>query len=211
MVNLSEFDAVIFDFDGTLINSEPYHKKAHSKVLSLILNRGITLSDAQFSKYISKKDSEIFDMYQTDFNVEFDKEKMIATKAEIARGLLLDDNVKIYSYFFDLIKEKDKNNFYIVSNQDEKVLFPVLEKKKIKEYFAKIFCLSKMGVQKDYFYNNIKEFIPNANKVLVFEDDPKVLNYLLDYGFQVVAVKNQMNSEKINNNFENIINTISDV
>lgn len=211
MVDLSKFDAVIFDFDGTLINSEPYHKMAHSKVLSLILNREITLSDVQFSKYIGKKDSEIFDMYKTDFNVEFDKEKMIAKKAEIARDFLVDDNVKIYSYFFDLIKQKDKNNFYIVSNQDAKVLFSVLEKKKIKEHFAKIFCLSKMLVQKDYFYKNIKEFIPNANNVLVFEDDSKVLNYLLDYGFQVVAVKNQMNSEKINNNFENAIDTIRDI
>ena len=44
-MNLDNFDTLIFDFDGTLINSEPYHKVAHSKVLSMILNKEINLTE----------------------------------------------------------------------------------------------------------------------------------------------------------------------
>ena len=65
-MNLDNFDTLIFDFDGTLINSEPYHKVAHSKVLSMILNKEINLTDKQFERYVGKRDNEIFEMYKND-------------------------------------------------------------------------------------------------------------------------------------------------
>ena len=68
-MNFNKYDTFIFDFDGTLINSEPYHKIAHSKVLSLILNRKVELTDEDFSRYIGKNDNEIFEMYKKDFNI----------------------------------------------------------------------------------------------------------------------------------------------
>ena len=34
---LKDFEIYIFNFDGTLINSEPFHKKAHNLVLNEIL------------------------------------------------------------------------------------------------------------------------------------------------------------------------------
>ena len=53
---LKDFEIYIFDFDGTLINSEPFHKKAHNLVLNEILGKEIVLTDQMFSKYIGKSD-----------------------------------------------------------------------------------------------------------------------------------------------------------
>lgn len=46
---LKDFEIYIFDFDGTLINSEPFHKKAHNLVLNEILGKEIVLTDQMFS------------------------------------------------------------------------------------------------------------------------------------------------------------------
>lgn len=51
---LKDFEIYIFDFDGTLINSEPFHKKAHNLVLNEIFGKEIVLTDQMFSKYIGK-------------------------------------------------------------------------------------------------------------------------------------------------------------
>ena len=61
-----------------------------------------------------------------------------------------------------------------------------------------MFCLPKLSIKKDYFYQNIKDFIPKANNILVFEDDVKVLNFLKSIGYNVVAIKNEMNKQTIN-------------
>lgn len=207
-MNINNYDTLIFDFDGTLLDSEPYHKLAHSKILSLILNKKIELSNKDFERYIGKKDTEIFEMYKKDFHIEFDKEYMINKKVETARDLLLDDNVKIFDYFFDLAKHKGNKQFYIVSNQHENILFPVLKAKGIDCYFDKIFCLPKINVKKDYFYKNIKEFISNVENAVVFEDDIKVLQFLTSLGYSTIGIKNQMNKENIADNCDFVINTI---
>lgn len=206
-MDFNKFDTFIFDFDGTLLNSEPYHKLAHSKVLSLILNKEIKFTDKDFERYIGKRDTEIFEMYKADFNVDFNKEEMINKKVQIATDLLSNEKVKIFSYFFDLTKLKGKK-MYIVSNQHENVLFPVLKNKNIMKYFDDIFCLPKMDIKKENFYKNIKKYIPNYNNIIVFEDDVKVLKYLKEIGYQIVAIKNEMNSDIMGDNFENTIKTI---
>lgn len=204
-MNFEDYDIFIFDFDGTLLNSEPYHKLAHSKVLSLILNKEISLSDEEFSRYIGKRDDEIFEMYKKDFNVDFDKDEMINKKVEIAEELLANDSVKIFNYFYDFIEKKGNKKFYVVSNQHDKILFSILKKKKIIHYFDNVFCLSKMNVKKKEFYTNIERYLQVSNKMLVFEDDVNVLNFLEDIGYTVIAVKSDMNFSKIGDKFENVI------
>lgn len=205
MMNFNDYDTFVFDFDGTLLNSEPYHKLAHSMVLTYILNRDIKLTDDEFSKYLGKSDNEIFEMYKIDFNVDFDKDKMINKKVEIAKKLLSSENVKVFDYFYDLMQEKGNKKFYIVSNQHENILFSILKKKNVISCFDDVFCLSKMKVKKKDFYNDISKYLPCSNKVIVFEDDVNVLKFLENIGFTVVAVKSDINCDKISNNFKNII------
>ena len=169
-----------------------------SVVLSEILNKEINLSNKDFERYIGKKDEEIYEMFKIDFNVDFNTKEMVDKKVETAKKLLLNENVEIYKYFYELLKQKDNKKFYIVSNQDENLLLSVLKHKNILKYFDDVFCLPKLSIKKDYFYQNIKDFIPKANNILVFEDDVKVLNFLKSIGYNVVAIKNEMNKQTIN-------------
>ena len=80
--------------------------------------------------------------------------------------MLCDENIKIYNYFFEIAKQKGDKKFYVASNHQEKGLFSVLEKKEIIDYFDNIFCLSKMNVQKEYFYKDIKILFQMQKKLL---------------------------------------------
>ena len=203
--SLKEFDTYIFDFDGTLINSEPYHKIAHGKILSLLLNKEINLTDEQYANYIGKTDKQIFSEYKRHFSLDFDAEKFAAKKAEMARDMLLSDEVKVFDYFYRLLAQKADSRYYIVSNAHAITLSALLDAKDIAKYFDEVFLLSEMGVGKEYFYANLKEFIPNAAKCVVFEDNATILNYLIGIGVSAVAVCNDYNYKDILGKFDNII------
>lgn len=195
---LKNFDVYLFDFDGTLLNSEPYHKKAHNLVLNEILGRKIEFSDEMFSKYLGKSDNQIYDEYKIDFGVEYDKEKMIAKKIKYSAELLSQDDVKIFDYFFELAKNKGNKKFYIVSNQDYDMLMEVLDKKGIKKYFDDIFSLPKVGVKKDYFLQNLKQYIDISNKkIVIFEDSNSVLELAKTLEIFAVGIETNINTGKL--------------
>lgn len=202
---MEKYDTIIFDFDGTLINSERYNKLAYCKVLSHIMGKEVTLTNRQYERYIGKKDVEIYEMFKKDFNIDFDTNAMVIWQAEIARDILIGNSIPIHDYFFEVARRKGNKHFYIVSNHNEIGLFPIVERKKIAGYFDKVFCLPIEKVSKDYFYKNIKQFIPDAKNVIVFEDSLEVLNSLTSMGYPVVAIEHDLNSSEIHGKFENII------
>lgn len=58
-INLSDFDAVIFDMDGTMIDNMRYHKKAW---MEYVKKHGMTITDEEFSQKISgNKNDKIFE------------------------------------------------------------------------------------------------------------------------------------------------------
>lgn len=194
MKQLENFDVYFFDFDGTLLNSEPYHQKAHNFVLNEILGKPINFTAQMFSRYIGKKDDDIFDMYKKDFGVEFDKRAMIAKKVEFSTELLCDKEVKIFDYFFELAKNKGDKKFYILTNQDYGLLTTVLKSKGIIKYFDDIFSLPKMGVSKKYFVENAKNYVDlNSKKVALFEDVNDNLILAKNNNMFAVGIENSMN------------------
>ena len=128
---LGDKKVFLFDFDGTLMDSEKYHKKAHSKVLSIILNKEFKMTDKIFSKYVGNTDDVIFDMYKKDFNIDFDKEKMITLKVSISKKFLMNKKAKIFKYFYKLRKKLPEKEFYIVTNQQKEFLVDILNDRRL--------------------------------------------------------------------------------
>ena len=127
---LKNFDIYMFDFDGTLIDTEPSHIKAHNAVLSELLNKPFEFITKEFVvKYGGKSDDEIYELYKKDFNLEYDSKKMIEKKMEYSSKFLEESGNKIFDYFFELVKMKNNKEFYIFSNSYSSVINKVLKRK----------------------------------------------------------------------------------
>lgn len=80
-ITLADFDAVIFDMDGTMINNMNYHKKAW---MEFAKRQGKNFSEAEFKENFSgKKNDKIFEMI---FNKELTHEE-IAEYTEEKEGI----------------------------------------------------------------------------------------------------------------------------
>lgn len=192
--------ALFFDFDGTLLNSEKYHQKAHSIVLSKILGRKIELTKNDFQRYIGKTDDIIFDMYKKDFDVEFDKEKMIQLKKEIAFNLLKDKRIKIFSYFYDIVKMYPDKKYYILSSQDEILLRGILKDKHIDKYFKNIYCMPTYKMSKKEFLLNLFNLTGyQYNESVMFEDVDSYLELGGKLGMFTVGIENDLNKNCLKN------------
>ncbi len=198
---LAQQDIIIFDFDGTLINSEPYHKEAHNIVLREYLgDSNFALTDNDFCRYIGKKDPEIFEMYKTDFNIDYDSKVAIAKKLDASKSLLLKDNVGIFDYFFEVAKIKKDKKFFIVSNQMQEFLLDIVKSKNIMQYFDKIFCLGSMKVSKHDFFANINNYINTTNlSVAMFEDNNDSLLWGKQNNFVTIGIESHFNRGKLTN------------
>lgn len=70
-IKFAEFDAAIFDMDGTMINNMEYHKKAWKEFAK---RHGLDLTDEEFKEKLSgKKNDQIFNMI---FNKELTTEEI---------------------------------------------------------------------------------------------------------------------------------------
>ncbi len=78
-------DAVIFDFDGVIIDSEPIHLRCFQQVLA---PEGVDMTaEAYYEKYIGYDDHDCFIIAGRDHGVEFD-EYRIREMVEVKTGLV---------------------------------------------------------------------------------------------------------------------------
>ena len=193
---LKDKDIFFFDFDGTLVETEELHMQAHLTILKKILGREAEITSQEFLKrYKGKQDDEIFEMYKKDFDVDFDKQKMIEEKIDIALNILRKAKLKVFDYFFEVLKIKKDKSFYILSNQTHKILFEMLKEKDIYKYFENIFCLPDLKVTKEFFLDNISNFLNlNNKKVVLFEDSNFALKKAKEKNILTIGVETEINA-----------------
>ena len=195
---LQEKQVFLFDFDGTLLNSEKYHMKAHSLVLSKILNKNYKMKVATFNNYVGNTDDIIFEQYKKDFNVDFNKKEMINLKVQTSKRLLKDKKVKIFKYFFELKKLFPKTKFYIVSNQEEDFIKDILSSKNILTDFEFIYSVPLLKIKKEEFLINVEKYLGiKSVQCAIFEDVDKYLNCAKNLGMLAIGIESKRNKKSL--------------
>ena len=183
----------IFDFDGTLIDSEPVHLKAAQQAYSFYA--GKTLAIEELIPFIGTTVKYTFEELKKT-RVEIDVEKMVNKKNEIS--LELTSKLDILPYFKEITKNFPNATYFIVSNQEYKNLESLVKQHNLDKIFKKFFSMTYLGLTKNYFYDNLEKFINHSkDNTIVFEDSQDVISKAKENNIFTVGILNSVNQNKL--------------
>ena len=180
----------IFDFDGTLADTERLHWVAHNQILKA--DYGIEVDHEHILSYLGKPEEVFLTEIEKDYNITIEnKEKYSKKRAKAALKLILSQSEP-----FDFIKEVLQGSFgirlYLVSAQNKAVAIKILKKWGLYCYFNEtnsFFCNEQFPVKSD-FYGKIMDILQTAspNEVVLFEDVNKYLAKGKENGFITIGI-----------------------
>ncbi len=214
------FEAVIFDFDGVILDSEPIHFEAYSHVLNEI---GLTISHPEYmGKYIGLSDKEIFPKLLKNkglnaslSEIELFIERKIAFYTEI-----LNDKVDL-----PLISDADLYINFLLNSKKSLAICSGASTKKINSALVKL----NGGKLMPYFHtiitaDNVQNGKPSPEgyllaaerlkvppfKCVVIEDSPHGVNAAKKAGMFVIALLTTHNRDQLRQ-ADKIVNGFSDL
>ena len=167
---ISKIKAVIFDLDGTLINSIDYHHQAYIKALK---NTGVELTKNDFIKLLGIPAKELLELVlqkhcKAHLLTKIYNKKYKYADAHPEKVLLNNNAIKI-------LKWLKKNNIKIAlaTSSSKSFTNKILKHHNIKNYFDVILTwedIKKPKPNPDIFINAAKKLGINKNQCILIED-----------------------------------------
>jgi beta-phosphoglucomutase len=208
---LQKYHAVIFDMDGVIADTNPYHRKAWEKFAE---KYGLSITDADLKNNIYGRTNEV--IFKFLFNKELPMEevnKLSEEKETIFRSIYKDNvkPVKGLHKFLKKLKERNLKTAVATSAPKENVDF-VLSELNIKSYFDVVMEPSKVKKSKPEpeIYLKAAELLSvNPVNCLVFEDSIPGISAALSAGMNVIGLmttfsKDELNCNEVINDFDEL-------
>lgn len=171
----------VFDFDGTIANTEPLHWKTHQQLLS---SHGVTLTEQHIQNYMGKNDFQIFSVMEKDFDINLgDKKELKEKRLKLFLDLVHKVNLKPFPNIVADIKENKEN--HILTCQAKFVVEQLLSEWDLLDYFKSIISLEDSNKSK----LDVIRSIEKRENIIWFEDNIPLVNKAQRLGFNVVLVK----------------------
>lgn len=193
-------NAVIFDFDGVIIDSEALHHKMFNKIFEPY-NIEISWEDYQ-GLYIGYNDENtirtVFKKNRKRLNKKI-IQKLIKTKAKVFEKAILNKEAKIFPGAVELIKSIPFHvRLGLCTGALQSDINPVLTGLKIKNVFKSIVTAEDTKKSKPYPdpYNLVIEQlgIKDPSTIVAIEDTPSGILSAKSAGMKVLAVTNTFES-----------------
>lgn len=194
--NLNEIDEVlkkkkvaVFDLDGTLIDSEPLHFKAHNEVLKE--GWGIELSETDILKYIGFNEVKICHMFEEEYNIEIDADDY--AKKRVGKYIEMSSGIEPYSFMKEFFENYNIKPFLLTS-QKEMVYKPMFTRWGWDEIFPeenRISLQNNNKTKQEVYEDFINKF--GKENIIIFEDAIGTLRSARELGLDHVAVMQHFN------------------
>lgn len=183
MKNLLKYDLFVFDFDGTIIDTEEIHCKAWENILSKHLNSKIIININDYQKYFHSLIKNYAKHYLNIlYNINYeDYDILYNLKQNEYEILIKNENIKLINgveYFLNTLLNNGKK-FVIVTNTSKKFIdfysikYPILNSA-LKIYTKELFINKKPNPE--CYLNVVNEF--KNHKIIGFEDSLIGMNAL---------------------------------
>ncbi|MBA4535585.1 HAD-IA family hydrolase [Bacillus aquiflavi] len=204
--------AVIFDFDGTIIDTETLWFKVYREVL--LKDYDLNLSLERFSQCIGTEDSILFEWIHSTANIEVDRKHLInKVRKEFNRS---HDSLSLRAGILNVLEEGNKLGLRmgVASSSSREWVLYYLNKFKLTDYFSTI--KTKDDVEKvkpdPALYNQaMEELEVTGSESLAIEDSVNGSLAALRAGMSCIVVPNEMTSHLQFAEKVILFNTFSDV
>ena len=192
-------EAVIFDMDGLLINSEPFWQRAEIKVFNDI---GIPMTVELCNTVMGKRIDEVVKHWRSFFNTEFlmsDHEIVNKIQKEVIR--LVETEGEALPGVYDTISILSDNHIPIAlaSSSSTEIINAVLYKLNLQDSFQIINSAENLNYGKPHpeiFLNTAKDLNVIPSQCLVFEDSFYGMIAGIAAGMRVVTVPENFSDKR---------------
>ena len=185
--------AVIFDMDGVIIDSQPYHFAVEEAMCREI---GIEVSTEESHSFVGMAGEKVWDYLKNKFGLQKSIEKLMAfeNKARIEYFSSL-ENVKPIPGIVALLEEMNEHNIKtaLASSSSIEVINIFISKLGLAHYFQHIISGNSVASGKpdpDIFIHTAKALQEDAANCVVIEDSANGVRAAKDAGMKCIGFKN---------------------
>ena len=192
--------AIIFDFDGVLVNAEPSHMRAWQGVLQPLQ---IIISEQEYnSQYIGMGDRDFLEgvLKKHSQNLSVDAKKNLITSKQNTLLSELQHTIDVYPAVPQMLKNlSQKLQLAIVTGSQRREIDLIVDKMGWKKYFQNIVTHNDVAHGKPDPEGFLKAFpkIPKKNQVVV-EDSPYGVEAANRAGIACAAITHSYSAQRLN-------------
>jgi HAD superfamily hydrolase (TIGR01509 family) len=185
-------NAVIFDLDGVLIDSEPLHCRADNQLLTEL---GIDPPGNYFDRFAGWTDEVMWNAVKKDFHISKSTDQIKEFQLSVKLKLLQEGDLKAISGVVELLKELNKGRIptAIASSSQKVFIGAVIKKIEIAQYFELILSGEEVVNSKpepDIFIKAAGLLNVDPSRCLVVEDSTSGTIAAKKAGMKCIGFKN---------------------
>jgi HAD superfamily hydrolase (TIGR01509 family) len=195
---MKEYQAIIFDMDGVIVNSEPLHERAYLEIFAELgygENHGVN-----FDHYIGRTDKALIEDFCAAHKPAFTVEHLSNLKKD--RFLtIMRQSEPIFEDLPELLQRlAARYPMAVASGSLHPVIDAVLALKNLRQHFK--FCVSSSDVSHgkpapDIFLHTANLLAVEPNSCCVIEDSPAGVAAACAAGMDVIAITNSVPREHL--------------
>ncbi|HKX60697.1 MAG TPA: HAD family phosphatase [Verrucomicrobiae bacterium] len=192
-------EAVLFDLDGVIVNSEPHHERAFLQVFEEIGYGGT--HGIRFSDFIGRSDLTVWHEFMARHNPPFAMAELAALKQKRVLDLMRAAQ-PIFEGLPDLVRKlAAKFPLAVASGSQHPVIEAVLSMKNLRPYFSTVVSVTDVKQGKpapDIFLRAAELLEVSPAKCCVIEDSKPGVAAGRAAGMQVIAITNTYPAGELN-------------
>jgi HAD superfamily hydrolase (TIGR01509 family) len=185
---------LMWDFDGTLVNSEPIHHEAYAQVIA---KYGYQINPKTFGESFSRQGLKALDY------LNIDPLKIYWEKQDVYRNLLQEQLPKLFEeipQLLSLFQSKFDLEMIIVTNSYRSFVERVLKKENLEDCFSGIYTRENDAKPKpspEIYLYGLKQHKRQPREALVFEDGLSGLKSAIGARLDIVWFKTVFGEEEL--------------